>query len=113
MNDDRIDFSSLDRMADPVRFERAVRAVLAGVTQEPARPPFLVALLFLGRRAVLAAGAAAVAVWVAASLAPAPLALTDREPARDPAALLSAWAEAGGIPKDVDVLQVMEVADGY
>ena len=112
MNDDRIDFSPLDPLADPARFERTVRAVLAGVTHVTAPNPLLIAISYIGRRVVLAAGIAAIAMWLLMFLFLNPAVESGGgNTTMDPVALISTWAEAGSIPKGVDVLQVMEVLD--
>ena len=110
MSDDRIDFSTLDPLADKARFERSVRAVMAGVRLEPAPHPLLVEIFSFGRRAVLAAGVAATAVWLLVFMAARPTTGSGAAGlSRDPVAQISEWAEAGRIPDGVDVLQIVGV----
>ncbi|MDP8254670.1 MAG: hypothetical protein P9M14_02880 [Candidatus Alcyoniella australis] len=112
MDDNRIDFSSLDPLADPNRFERSVRAVMAGVTQATDPHPLLNAISYIGRRVVLATGMAAISMWILMFLALNPVVQSGKgDTTMDPVEMISTWAEADSIPLDVDVLQVMELLD--
>ena len=110
MDDDRIDFSPLDPMRDPARFERMVRAV-AGARGPGASPAAGVSLELLrwGRAAVAIAAALAAAAWV-------PALVRDRATARagrgDAVDLVAEWAQAGEVPRDADLIQTFGGSDG-
>ncbi|HTT71252.1 MAG TPA: hypothetical protein VMG32_08500 [Anaeromyxobacteraceae bacterium] len=109
MDDDRLDLSALDPKRDPDRFERMVKAVVAGVRPREARVhPLLLSLLGFGRMAVACAALLAAVAWV-------PALVRWREAGRtrrDRVALVSSWAEAGQIPKDADLFRTLEDSDG-
>ncbi|MFM7143793.1 MAG: hypothetical protein ACKO2K_17950 [Alphaproteobacteria bacterium] len=126
-DDDRIDFSPLDPFADPERLERAVRAIVDGpapgagdrslaanargarVSRGSARP-ISREIVAQGRRALLAACAAAAATWMLVSVAPS-RSVGDSLASTDPIDVLSAWAEIGDVPHGTDVLRALEAPD--
>jgi len=109
MDDDRLDLSSLDPKRNPARFERMVKAVVAGVRpRDPPVHPLLLSLLGLGRTAVALAALLAAVAWVPALWR---WREADRT-RRDQVALVASWAEAGRIPKDADLFRTLEDSDG-
>ncbi len=109
MDDDRIDFSALDPKRDPARFERMVQAVVAGVRPPaPAVYPLVLQLVGWGRAAVAVAACLGVAAWLP-SLARGRLSATDSPTSNgsDPVELVSAWAETGNVPSDIDLVQAL------
>ncbi|MEZ4266562.1 MAG: hypothetical protein R3F39_09305 [Myxococcota bacterium] len=112
MSDDKIDFGPLDPAGEPFRYERMVRTVMAGVEARRGPHPIIVALRSLGRGALLASFATALALWVAAVTIPRQGSVSAGETPQDPVALLTAWSRAGGVPDGVDVLSALEAVDG-
>lgn len=108
MSDDKIDFAPLDPAGEPLRFERMVRSVMAGLEASRAPHPITTALRAFGRPALVTSFAAAASLWVVALASPRTDGATTREPPADPLALLSEWAQAGAIPDGADVLKVLE-----
>ncbi len=116
MDDDRIDFSALYPERDPDRFERMVRAVVAGAMAAPAAHPLALEIARFGRAAVACAVLLAAATWVPTltragvrDAATAGAAASRRE---DPVELVSAWAEKGSVPSDLDLLAALGGSDG-
>ena len=119
-DDDRIDLSPLDPFADPARLERAVRSIVdravtradgplsgrpaSGSSRSAVRRPLAREIVAQGRRALVAACAAAAAAWILVTTAPGSGARTSP----DPIDILSASAESGDVPRGLDVLYAME-----
>lgn len=109
MDDDPIDFSSLDPSRDAVRFERMVQGVVAQAVKARARPgPVWVGLASSGGR-MLAAAAVAVIAWAPAlwsrlnpGARPAAAALR-----QDPARSLADWAERDRLPSSAELASAM------
>ncbi len=109
MDDDRIDFSALDPKRDSARFERMVQAVVDGVRPPaPAVHPLVLELVGWGRAAVAVAACLGVAAWLP-NLVHGGLSATDRPTSTesDPVELVSAWAETGKLPSDIDLVQAL------
>ena len=109
MDHDRIDFTSLDPMSDPVRFERMVAVVVHGRRVRPRSAAlFSRELLRWGRAAVAIAAALAGAAWLPA-LARGGGSGAAR--ASDPVELVAEWARAGEVPRDADLMQAFGGGD--
>src|SRR5438309_5137461 len=97
MNDDRIDFSSIDPKRRPAHFEQMVSSVLARVETGPS--PWRAAMWRSGRVALAASLVAAAAAW-----APTLIFGGGRVDGRleDRAEVGIEWAVQGRVPADVD-----------
>lgn len=115
-DEDRIDLSPLDPFVERARLDRAVDAILdraaspaeVSLAAARARRALSNEIAAQGRRALLAACAAAAAAWILVSASPRPRATVA---SRDPIDVLSAWAENGGVPHGEDVLRALEAPD--
>jgi hypothetical protein len=102
MDDQRLDLSSLDRHGDPVRYRQRVSA-LAAAALAPAPHPFLQEFMVWGRGAVAAGAILAVVTWLPVwSSARQPQVTASRSV--DPVLQVAAWAQAGAIPSDANLL---------
>ena len=97
MNDDRIDFSSLDPKRRPAHFERMVSSVLARIESRPLQ--WRAAIWRSGRIALAASFVAAAAAW-----APTVIFGGGRADGRveDRVEIGIEWAVQGRVPADVD-----------
>ena len=109
MDEERRDLSSLDRHGDPVRYRQRVSA-LAAAALAPAPHPFLQEFMTWGRGAVAVGAILAVLTWlpVWSSVGP-PLATASRSV--DPVLQVAAWAQAGAIPADANLLAIAGAPD--
>jgi hypothetical protein len=99
MSDDPIDFSSLDPLRDPQRFEHRVLAMMAAL-QQSQPPVLLTSLVRWGRVAMVVAAMVAVCMWLPSltrGVRSSPHAQRS-----EAAQSLSTWAESGAVPSDVD-----------
>ena len=112
MDEERLDLSSLDRHGDPVRYRQRVSA-LAAAALAPARAPhpFLTQFVTWGRVAAAVGAVLAVVTWAA------PRTTTPGSPTEaasrtvDPVFQVAAWAQAGAIPSDANLLAIAGVPD--
>jgi hypothetical protein len=104
MDDDRIDFSALDLKRNRLRYERMVRAVVAGA-RTPAQPPFQRELVAWGRAALAIAALLAFIAWVPNLVRRDSNVTTTTQ--SDPVQLVATWAETGRVPSDVDLVQTL------
>lgn len=108
MDDDRIDFSSLDPKKDPIRFERMVELTLAGLHAGGWSAAVLVHQLAIwGRGAVAAAALIAIAAWVPTLFQGHQGATVSTLRRSDPVELVSQWAKTGKVPTEVDPLDAL------
>jgi len=123
-DEDRIDLSPLDPFADPARLERAVRSIVdraaaradGPLPGQPAsargrsaatRRPLAREIVAQGRRALVAACAAAAAAWIFVTTTPG----SGVPRSSDPIDILSASAESGDVSRGLDVLRALEAPD--
>ncbi len=109
MDDQRLDLSSLDRHGDPVRYRQRVSA-LAAAAMAPAPHPFLHEFMAWGRGAVAVGAILAEVTWlpVWSSVGPSQAAASGSV---DQVLQVAAWAQAGAIPSDADLLALSGVPD--
>jgi hypothetical protein len=109
MDDQPLDLSALDRHGDPMRYRQRVSA-LAAAALAPAPHPFLHEFMTWGRAAVAVGAILAVVTWlpvwssVRPSQATAPRSV-------DPVLQVAAWAQAGAIPSDANLLALSGAPD--
>jgi hypothetical protein len=112
MSDDPFDFSPLDPQGNAARYERMVQRVLERVgLPQLAPPPLLLDLVRWGRVAVLLTAVLALAAWLP-SLHRAHTGRFETM-GEDPIELVSAWAQAGHVPADVDPVQALGRPHGH
>src|ERR1700687_102784 len=104
MDDDRIDFSTLDPKRDAARFKRMVDTIVAGARSPVSAALFLVhELVSWGRPAVAISALLALTAWLPAlvdnrsSPGSSPLVAVN-----DPVELVSSWARSGKVPLEAD-----------
>jgi hypothetical protein len=109
MDDQRLDLSSLDRHGDPVRYRQRVSA-LAAAALAPAPRPQAMNSWRKGCGVVAVGAILAVATWLPVwSSARQQPAATSRSV--DPVLQVAAWAQAGAIPTDANLLAIAGVPD--
>lgn len=109
MDDQRLDLSSLDRHGDPVRYRQRVSA-LAAAALAPAPHPFLHEFMAWGRGAVAVGAILALVTWLPVwSSARQPQVTASRSV--DPVLQVAAWAQAGAIPSDANLLALSGASD--
>ncbi|MEI7705251.1 MAG: hypothetical protein WCK73_11710 [Deltaproteobacteria bacterium] len=110
MDDQRLDLSSLDRHADPARYRQRVSA-LAAAALAPAPHPLLTQFVTWGRVAAAVGAVLAVVTWaVPRTTTPgSPPVASSRQV--DPVFQVAAWARAGAIPGDANLLAFAGVSD--
>jgi hypothetical protein len=109
MDDKRLDLSSLDRHADPVRYRQRVSAIAAAALA-PAPHPFLHEFSTWGRGALAVGALLAVVAWLPVWSTARPSQATSPGSV-DPVLQVAAWARAGAIPSDANLLAITGVAD--
>ncbi|MEY2669410.1 MAG: hypothetical protein RJA59_2048 [Pseudomonadota bacterium] len=109
MDEERLDLSSLDRHADPERYRQRVSA-LAAAALAPAPHPFLHEFTTWGRGAVAVGAILAAVTWLPIWTSPRPSRPT-ASPTVDPVLQVAAWAQAGAIPSDANLLAFTGAAD--
>jgi hypothetical protein len=112
MNDDPVDFSSLDPRRDEVRWERMVQGVVAQAVKARARPgPVWVGLATSGTRILAAAAAVAVIAWAPALWSRVTAGswprLNATAASHDPARSLADWAERDQLPSNSELASAM------
>jgi hypothetical protein len=108
MDDGRIDFSALDPKRDPKHFDQMVQAVMAGArSPAPALHALPLQLFRWGAVAVAIAAALAIVAWLPALTTSQSGSEAGIADAADPVELVSAWADRGSIPSDVDLFEVL------
>jgi len=109
MDDQRLDLSSLDRHGDPVRYQQRVSA-LAAAALAPAPHPFLHEFMTWGRGAVAVGAILAVVTWMPVWSSVRPSQPTVSRSV-DPVLQVAAWAQAGVIPSDANLLALSGASD--
>jgi hypothetical protein len=109
MDDQRLDLSSLDRHGDPVRYHQRVSA-LAAAALAPAPHPFLHEFMTWGRGAVAVGAILAAATWLPVWSSARPSQATAPRSV-DPVLQVAAWAQAGAIPSDANLLAIAGDSD--
>src|SRR5712692_134036 len=114
MDDDRIDFSTLDPKRDAARFQRMVDSILAGARSPVSAALFLVhELVSGGRTAVAIAALLALTAWLPTLIrndsnwGQSPFGAVS-----DPVDLVSSWARTGKVPSEVDPIEALGELDG-
>ncbi len=109
MDDQPLDLSALDRHGDPQRYRRQV-AALAAAALRPAPHPFLQEFTRWSRGAVAVAAILALVTWLPVwSSDSAPQAAASSP--EDPVFQVAAWAQAGAIPSDANLLALSGASD--
>jgi hypothetical protein len=108
MDDERIDFSALDPKCNPEHFERMVRAIMAGArSPTPAPHPLSLQLIRWGAATVAIAAALAAVAWLPTLTRGRYGVDAGVTAATDPVELVSAWADKGAVPSDIDLPQAL------
>jgi hypothetical protein len=109
MDDQPLDLSALDRHGDPTRYRRQV-AALAAAALEPAPHPFLAEFIAWSRGAVAVGAMLALVTWLPVWTA-ARRAQATASRSVDPVLQVAAWAQAGAIPSDANLLDLAGAPD--
>jgi negative regulator of sigma E activity len=109
MDDQPLDLSALDRHADPMRYRRQVIA-LAAAALKPAPHPFLLEFMAWSRGAVAVGAILALVTWLPVWTAARPAQATASS-SEDPVLQVAAWAQAGAIPSDANLLAIAGAPD--
>lgn len=109
MDDQPLDLSALDRHGDPARYRRQV-AALAAAALEPVPSPFLLEFVAWSRGAVAVAAILALVAWLPVWTSDRPAEVT-ASGSEDPVLQVAAWAQAGAIPSDANLLALVGGSD--